>query len=864
MHWHNAYVTALAWGVFSSAPSSSSSVVAFVLPRQRQHRPPAPHQLQQQQKQQQQKQQPNGRVASLKMVGQMGWDNENFLESLGKGADAIQAANEEYRSQSRYRPSSPDDQEDVTDAGRAIIEPEVDDNRPIALSNNPEEELPTADAEGAVLTEEMKEQMKRAHENPLEEGSQGGKLFRELLARAQGGGGGGGGGGAAVPPPPPPPPAAYHPPPQPAATAAYPGAAVPPLSQQPPLTIEQQAELYRQMVLQQAQASARTGSFVPPPPPPVVGGAAMMTPTQAAAAANRRVGRNRDADAIVNTSDVYFAQLKLDSSVRNIARYTGDEEAANKPFADPAIQEIKMHVNPYLSEAREKEQLLYETAAEERLELALANAATRQHNVPKDFAGIKYKEKLQQRRKQQQQQQTVKNPATSETTTAPPVDPLTTATSLAAPAVEAPKPAAPEPAPVDTEPRTLAPAPAVTVSAAPKPMTPPPPQRVQQVAPPPAAVTTPTAPVKDDETSTKSDIRTLMGLLLKHRGGPGFGSGRLQGPDVDRFEQIAEQVLSVIQGETPLERTAPLKTFEATEPAPAAGRAAAPPTAATSSAISMKPAATTTSIENMIAYIEGAIVMYKNSPPMLQDSVLGTLRAAFVSAVGTLNDLLSGTVSTADLSAQVASGANTPTAERVQSIFLCIEGAIQMYKNSPPMLQESVLGSLRAALLTGVGTLNAIMATDSGMTASVAPSYLDVIPERSTSPPPASPSAVATAPVTTPSSPSVAAEPQQDTPMYSGRDVNSQFFEQVYSKLEAAAGDGKMGLKKDLSAEEAAELADSIAQMRSMLVDELQNGIPGENDGASTKQTQSAGSTASGSKYQDLLAKARANKENYK
>lgn len=845
MHWHSAYVTALAWGIFSSAPSSS----AFVLQRQR-------HPSNQQR---------NIVVAApflgtvttktstltLKMVGQMGWDNENFLESLGKGADAIQAANEEYRSQSRYRPS-PDDEDD--DSGRAVIEPEK-----VAPSGNPDE-LPTVDAEGAVLTEEMKEQMKRAHENPLEEGSQGGKLFRELLARAQGGGGGGGGVAAVPPPPPSAPssPASYYPPPQAAAAAAYPGTTPPP--PQPPLTIEQQAELYRQMVLQQAQASARTGSFVPPPPPPVMGGGAMMTPTQAAAAANRRVGRNRDADAIVNTSDVYFAQLKLDSSVRNIARYTGDEEAANKPFADPAIQEIKMHVNPYLSEAREKEQLLYETAAEERLELALADAAARQQNVPKDFAGIKYKEKLQQRRKQQLQQG---NPVPPEATTAPPTNTVTTG-AAAAPAVEAPKPTAPAPVPALAEPQTPASAPAATITGAPKQMTPPPPppRPVQQAPPPPVAAATTTAtssPVKNDESNVKSDIRTLMGLLLKHRGGPGFGSGRLQGPDVDRFEQIAEQVLSVIQGETPLERSTPLKIFEATESAPVT-----PPAAATSSAISMKPTAAKTSIENMIAYIEGAIVMYKNSPPMLQDSVLATLRAAFVSAVGTLTDLLPGTVSTADLSAQVASGANTPTAERVQSIFLCIEGAIQMYKNSPPMLQESVLGSLRAALLTGVGTLNAIMATDSGMAASVAPSYLDVIPERSTSPPPPPPSAVATAPVAASSTPSVAAPPQQDTYLYSGKDMNSQFFEQVYSKLEAAAGDGKMGLKKDMSAEEAAELADSLAQMRLLLVDELQNGIPEEGDGPSIKGTETADSTASNSKYQDMLAKARANKDNNK
>jgi hypothetical protein len=63
------------------------------------------------------------------------------------------------------------------------------------------------------------------------------------------------------------------------------------------------------------------------------------------------VGRNRDADAISNTSDLYLAQLKYDSTVRNIARYRGDEAKANAVFQDEGVHKLKDELlkNPYLT-----------------------------------------------------------------------------------------------------------------------------------------------------------------------------------------------------------------------------------------------------------------------------------------------------------------------------------------------------------------------------------------------------------------------------------------------------------------------------------------------------------------------------------
>lgn len=60
------------------------------------------------------------------------------------------------------------------------------------------------------------------------------------------------------------------------------------------------------------------------------------------AADGRWIGRNRDADAIGNTSVVSLAQLKIDSTVRNLALFNVDHEKAEAVFADPAMKGIKL------------------------------------------------------------------------------------------------------------------------------------------------------------------------------------------------------------------------------------------------------------------------------------------------------------------------------------------------------------------------------------------------------------------------------------------------------------------------------------------------------------------------------------------
>jgi hypothetical protein len=110
------------------------------------------------------------------------------------------------------------------------------------------------------------------------------------------------------------------------------------------LSVEEQAAMFRQMMQQQQQEVGQE-SYEPPP-------AAPRQPRGGLDGKGRKIGRNRDADTIANASDLYFAQLKRDSAVRNMARIQGDEEYANKVFEDESVKALndQIKVNPYLKE----------------------------------------------------------------------------------------------------------------------------------------------------------------------------------------------------------------------------------------------------------------------------------------------------------------------------------------------------------------------------------------------------------------------------------------------------------------------------------------------------------------------------------
>lgn len=767
MRWSTAYSTA----VLSGALASSS---AFLAPRhQRSNFAYSPSAYDGSTAQ-------SSSSSSPLKVSNMGWDNDNFLDALSKGPEALDKANEQYNRLKRFGQNGHGDE----DFDQALPSGSNTDERPDGVDEGY--------TKGAELSKDQIERIKRQNEDDT---AGGGEMFKKLMERAQQGGSAKPPPHMAVLPPPPPPPPAM----------SETGPALPAGFEN--LSVEAQAALFRQLMLNPVQqpAAVVVQQFppAPGPRPPATGQAAV-------AEDGRRIGRNRDADAIVNSSDVYFAQLKVDSTVRNLARYQGDYEKAEAVFADPAIKEIKLHVNPHMEEARRKEQEMLETAAEEMIRPENIFAKPKPVNL--NDSGVSYKEKMQQRKSGKQWGGAADVVAPPKAFVWAPRVPEPVASTpqyedLAAPSTperhvdDLPKSnVAATPAAVVQPPSVVSPAVSVPGLSAP-PFT-------VQPSPPVSNPYWPQGAATDDSLTKKTpedmhrDVRNLMGLLLKHRGGPGFGSGRIQGTEIARFESLSAEILTALRAE--------------------------------------------------------ALAMATASNQYVQE-----YQAPLVSAPGPVVVQRAASAGPGGAISQVP---RIPAGERINSMLACIEGAIQMYKNSPPELQESVLVTLRAALLSAVNTCNEIVSvnevqryeayrtaitdprTRTAVPSTTPTQFYDVVPEARELPAPVAP------PPPVPYAPEKSPFSNNAMPTYGGNDENAVFLESVYRKLQEASGDGRMGLRKDLGAADAEDLANDIARMRALLVNELNGDIPQ----AAIPATASPGSSSS--KYQEMLAKARADK----
>eukprot|EP00980_Cylindrotheca_fusiformis_P004119 scaffold894_cov153-Cylindrotheca_fusiformis.AAC.15 len=613
------------------------------------------------------------------------------------------------------------------------------------------------------------------------------------------------------------------------------------------MSVEEQAAMLRQLMANQGGDIARA--------PPMK--------QKRTNSAGRPVGRNKDADSIANTADLYFAQLKRDSTVRTIARMQGDDDVADAVMQDEGINQLKdlIRENPYLKGQKEEERNLIEGIPDGALKPYFES--DEETEEAKAGAGIRYKEVLKQRRAK-------KSGATA--TSPSKVQPESVAGQTERETIEQ------QPAPISTPaaPASMAPEPVLQASQPVPEQTPPLPEPVQQPAPvglPPPQQTTVTSYA--DERRQK--LRTFMGMLLKHRGGPGFGKGQLKGQEVDNFESLLQEVTAILrkEGMEAAPHDVPMMTSPVAPPVqPATYSAPQPKTSVPAPTEPQSSSLTASQVNSAIACIEGATTMYKNSPPTLRESILIALRAALVSAVDTCSRA-AGINEAADYGVPQP---GTASIDQVDGMIACIEGAVTMYNNCPDSLKKDVIVALRAALIAAVGTCNNVI----GDNAIPSVAQQTPVPDTEVAPVAAAPPA-ATPPAGTASANAPIAEMKQDeTPpreslelqeavpspvapaveddLAMGPDENSKILAGIYEKIKAASGKGILGLRSDLTSPEASVLADGITEMRSILMQELEEGIP-EPEPLQENVSSSGDAGSSVSKYQEMLAKAKAQKK---
>jgi len=284
---------------------------------------------------------------------------------------------------------------------------------------------------------------------------------------------------------------------------------------------------------------------------------------------NRPIGRNKDADQIANTSDMYFAQLKLDSKIRKRAFLDGDYNTSNEVFADERVQDLpsELQKNPFIRAVTDQSKRNNELTTSEDEAITNMMYTMEDVNKPKYAQGLNYREKLKARQNKEQKQ-----------------------------VVDAPLPSPP------------------TMESVP------PPIAEQSTSEP---ITTSTTVTDDDYANeSRGKMRLLQGLILKHKGGPGFGAGRLKAPEEARFKETANDVVSMLKSEISSSSQAQIDT-----PAPPATTSA--------------PASTTTNVE--VSPLVSAQIALQEAIQRCQDPSLSDLEKSqiLLSAQTTLQEAAS-------------------------------------------------------------------------------------------------------------------------------------------------------------------------------------------------------------------------------
>lgn len=551
----------------------------------------------------------------------------------------------------------------------------------------------------------------------------------------------------------------------------------------------------------------------PPLPPPEVllgGGRASMPerPT-----VNPGTGQKmRPPDIIANTADLYLETLKLDTATRTRAFQRGDYETANKVFADPRINELKQKLMPYLeSEARKQQQQDVSTVEEEMLPYVESekrrwrDGENTISDDAKSYTGVSYKEKMLAKKKGLDVEEKAR-PLSSESATVAPVEPAPVL-PVVVPVLPVVAPVEPSPLPVDIQ---------------------------------SPQVTSQTTNEQTDD--LRSTLRTFMGLLLKHRGGAGFGAGRLKNPaEIQKFIDTADIILNALGKETgaTFAKSAAEKPLVTYSPPP------------TSTADKLEAGGVT---DDVIVELMGYMLQIRSST-LTQPADIEKFQGLLQKVSKALGTTIFQT-STVDKTASVRM--DMPLSAELQNV----NSSIKAFSNN--FQSPFALTSLRDALAEAVTACNKRLGQDSVSAVASSPTVQPTPVTVATQPALSTPVSVATQPVSIAAPP--VAEPVTSEPSISDKvkkeiadrqakeqstsPEDLELLEQVYDKLQNIAGNASLGLKSGLSGEDADEAATMLSNMRRVLMEELES---------STSSAQSS-SSSSGSKYQQLLNKKLAEK----
>jgi len=172
---------------------------------------------------------------------------------------------------------------------------------------------------------------------------------------------------------------------------------------------------------------------------------------------------------------------------------------------------------------------------------------------------------------------------------------------------------------------------------------PPPKKKAEHAAPlsPQTAAISSSISKSQDEDEHRGTLRTLQGLLLKQRGGPGFGAGRLKAPEAKRLEDTVEEVKGILRKEAGMkeeESSSPVVDAVVESPPVAV---VSPPVEKVSPQPQPKTApAVVDPLAGSVACVEAALEMYKESAPEDRAAMLIPLREAMMAAATTTNAVI--------------------------------------------------------------------------------------------------------------------------------------------------------------------------------------------------------------------------------